>query len=254
MDSRKEKEIEIVKLAASARKEKIEKLKALEEASKTLEKTHEEVEKSLEEYTEVPCTASQKKSVELPKRPMAPHVRFFQEMAAECASQGHTITLSEATEIWRSMEEEDKQPFVHSYKVEKKNYNQAMKSYRKSLTGQGIDYKVLKKYTAKRLKKVFELNSGLHQKRALHKEKNPNLFYTLRVAVGLFLQELGKEVQEHLERKESDVITIDDIDEALSKKYPFIVESHFYISLLESLNALQSVRKISRKEESESSN
>jgi len=252
MVSPNEEQLTIVKVAASARKERIESEKKAKLIVKNPKAKKSEENNSDNEYTEY-AQVQKSKPIELPKRPMAPHIRFFQEMATECAAQNHTITLSEATEIWRNMKEEDKQPFIDSYKIEKNLYNQAMKSYRKSLTGQGIEYKVLKKYTTKRLKKVFELNSGLHQKRALHKEKNQNLFYTLRTAVGLFLQELGKEMQEHLERKESDVITVDDIDEVLSKKYPFIVESHFYIPLLNSLNDMKSIRKINRDKESEDS-
>eukprot|EP01022_Parablepharisma_sp_SALTPOND_P004888 TRINITY_DN121203_c0_g1_i1.p1 TRINITY_DN121203_c0_g1~~TRINITY_DN121203_c0_g1_i1.p1 ORF type:complete len:288 (-),score=39.81 TRINITY_DN121203_c0_g1_i1:103-885(-) len=187
-------------------------------------------------FTELPSEVSRpRKSIELPKRPAAPHLRFFQEIAAECAARKQKITLSEAMEIWKGLKEEDKEPYLEEYKKEQEIYKETMKSYRASLDYQGVNHKTVKKFTTKKIKKILELNNGLHQKRGLHKERNANLFYTLRTAVALFLQDMGKEVQEYLENKGKDVVTVEALDAVLDKKFSFITESHLYPLMLDSL-------------------
>lgn len=175
-------------------------------------------------------------SCQLPKRPISAQNRYLQALALE-ANQQHKdkVRLADVVEKWKTLGEEDKRPFVDEFNKERKLYAEAMRAYRKSLDSQGISHRTLKKFTVKRMKQVLELNSGLHQKRAIHKETNPALFYTLRTAVALFLQDLGKQVQEHLETRLEDVISVDVVDKVVEKKFGFVKESHLYQPMLESL-------------------
>jgi len=142
---------------------------------------------------------------ELPKKPVPPHLKFFSEIAKECNERKSSIKLGEALEIWKNLSNKEKEPYLEEYKKEQKEYREKISNYRKSLDHQGIDHTKIQKFTVKKIKKILELNSGLHQKRALHKEKNNELFYTLRTAVAIFQQELGRSVQEFLEEKNQEI-------------------------------------------------
>ena len=149
---------------------------------------------------------------EAPKRPLTPFF-MFREKEKE---KGVSLAGAEAGERWRKMNEEDKKPYIDSYKKAREKYDEYLQM-------QGVPPRTSSKKKDKPTKYRTTRVRTIFGKSKEPKGAEAKIYKGLSKVVEAFVMELGKAISAELKSEERRLVNVDVVAAALEgPKYNFL--------------------------------